>query len=146
MTLHAILKDVPNTPFDQIQLGQSAEYTRKINEQDIEKFAAVSGDYNPIHMDETYAKDSIFKKRIAHGLLSASFISSVLSNQLPGPGSIYLDQELHFKVPVRIGDEIRAKVEVIAKDDRTKRITLSTTCRNQRNTIVLEGKAVVILP
>ncbi|MHA2075384.1 MAG: MaoC family dehydratase [Candidatus Hodarchaeales archaeon] len=131
--------------FDEIIIGQIAKYTRTITETDIEKFADVSGDHNPVHMNEEYAKTTIFKGRIAHGLLSASFISTVLASQLPGPGSIYLKQELKFLKPVRIGDNITTKVEVLKKDVEKKRVTLSTVCINQESKIVIEGKAVVMI-
>ncbi|MHA2305071.1 MAG: MaoC family dehydratase [Candidatus Hodarchaeales archaeon] len=131
--------------FDDLIIGQTAKYARTITETDIERFADVSGDHNPVHMDEEYAKTTIFKGRIAHGLLSASFISTVLASQLPGSGSIYLKQELNFLKPVRIGDNITTKVEVLEKDVEKKRVTLSTICINQESKIVIEGKAVVMI-
>ncbi|MFX0085587.1 MAG: MaoC family dehydratase [Candidatus Hodarchaeota archaeon] len=127
-----------------IKVGQTAEYERTITDDDIEKFAEVSGDYNPVHMDEEYAKQTIFKGRIAHGMLSASFISTVLASKLPGPGSIYLKQDLVFRKPVRIGDKILVKVEVVSKNDEKKRLTLKTLCWNQENEIVIDGEALVM--
>jgi len=132
--------------FNEIVIGQNAEYSRLITETDIQRFAEVSGDFNPVHMDEEFAKKSLFRGRIAHGLLSASFISTVLAKELPGPGSIYIRQELNFKRPVRIGDKIIAKVEVIGKDNKKKRIILKSICLNQNDEIVIDGQSVVMLP
>ncbi|MHA1331537.1 MAG: MaoC family dehydratase [Candidatus Hodarchaeales archaeon] len=126
-------------------MGQTAEYNRTITEEDIVKFAEVSGDHNPVHMDEDYAKKTIFKGRIAHGMLSASFISTVLASKLPGPGTIYLKQELQFTRPVRIGDTITTKVEVLSKDSDKNHIELRTYCLNQKGKMVIEGKALVML-
>ena len=134
------------SPFDAIEVGQKAEYSRTVTEHDIIRFAEITGDNNPVHTDESYAKNSIFKGRIAHGFLSASFISTVLASKLPGPGTIYLKQDLDFKRPVRIGDEITAQVEVVAKEDKSKKITLRTICFNQKNTVVVDGQALVALP
>ncbi len=131
--------------FNEVKIGQTAEYERTITEDDIEKFAEVSGDYNPVHMNEEYAKQTMFQGRIAHGMLSASFISTVIASKLPGPGSIYLKQDLVFRKPVRIGDKITAKVEVISKNIEKKRITLSTICSNKDNQIVIDGEAIVML-
>lgn len=130
--------------YSDLKIGQIAEYKRTITEQDIEKFADVSGDHNPIHLDEDFARKTFFKGRIAHGMLSVSFISTTLAQELPGPGSIYLKQEVSFKKPVRIGDTITARVEIIDKDDEKERITLGTTCVNQNNELVVDGKAVVM--
>jgi 3-hydroxybutyryl-CoA dehydratase len=131
--------------YDEIKIGQKAEYVRKISEEDIRRFAEVSGDHNPVHLDEEHAKQTIFKGRIAHGMLSASFISTTLAEKLPGPGTIYLKQELVFLKPVRIGDEITAHVEVISKNDEKKRVTLKTTCINQNKSLVLSGEALIML-
>lgn len=130
--------------YSDLKIGQNAEYKRTITEEDIEKFAEVSGDHNPIHLDESYATKTFFKGRIAHGMLSVSFISTVLAQELPGPGSIYLKQDIDFRKPVRIGDTITARVEIIYKDDEKERITLRTTCVNQHDEIVVDGKAVVM--
>ncbi len=132
------------TKYSELNIGQTAEYKRTITEADIENFAKVSGDHNPIHLDEEFAKKTIFKSRIAHGMLSVSFISTVLAQELPGPGSIYLKQEIMFKRPVRIGDTITAKVKIIDKNDEKERITLRTTCTNQNEELVVDGKAIVM--
>lgn len=131
--------------YSEIKIGQKDSYKRTITKEDIEKFADVSGDHNPVHMDEEYAKNTVFQGRIAHGILSASFISTALANKLPGPGSIYLKQDLVFKKPVHIGDTITAIVEVIGKDDEKERITMKTICTNQHEELVVDGQALVML-
>lgn len=130
--------------FSEIKIGQRAEIKRTVTDDDIKKFAEVSGDRNPIHLDEKYAKKTFFQGRIAHGMLSAAFISAVLANKLPGPGSIYLKQKLSFFKPIRIGDTIIVAVEVIKKDDVKERIILKTTCTNQNNELLVDGEATVI--
>lgn len=119
-----------------------AELTKKITYEDIIKFSEVSEDRNPLHLDEEYAKKTIFKERIAHGMLSASLILAVLGNKLPGEGSIYLEQNLKFIKPVFLGDIITARVEIVEIKD--KNITLETNCYNQNNIIVLSGKARIL--
>ena len=129
--------------YNEIQIGYKAESTHTITEEDIVKFAEVSGDFNPVHMDEEFAKTTIFKGRIAHGVLSVAYISATLAKQLPG--AIYMKQTVMFKKPVRIGDIIKTRVEVISKNDEKKRLTLSTTCSNQRKEEVVTGEALVML-
>lgn len=131
--------------YDEINIGDKADYKRTITENDIKQFAEVTGDHNPLHLDENYAKKTFFQGRIAHGMLSASFISTVLASKLPGPGSIYLKQSLIFKKPVRIGDTITASVEVIEKNDEKKRITMKTTCVDQQNEMVVDGEALIMM-
>ncbi len=133
------------TKYEEIEIGQSAEFVRKITEEDIKKFAELSGDYNPIHMDENFAKNTIFKGRIAHGIISAAFISTCLARDLPGPGTIYLSQKITFKKPVRINDEITVRVEVIDKIEENRQIKLRTTCINQDEKLVIDGEAIVML-
>ncbi len=129
--------------YKEIQIGYSAENNKTITEEDIVKFAEVSGDFNPVHMDEEFAKTTMFKGRIAHGMLSVSYISATLARGLPG--TIYLKQTVQFKKPVRIADTITTKVEVISKNDEKKRLTLKTTCVNQQEEIVVTGEALVML-
>jgi 3-hydroxybutyryl-CoA dehydratase len=129
--------------YNEIQIGFKAESSHTISEEDIVKFAEVSGDFNPVHMDEEFAKTTIFKGRIAHGMLSVAYISAILAKQIPG--TIYLKQTVMFKKPVRIGDTISTKVEVISKNDEKKRLTLTTTCSNQRKEEVVTGEALVML-
>ncbi|HLY27964.1 MAG TPA: MaoC family dehydratase [Aggregatilineales bacterium] len=129
-----------------LEVGQRASRTRKVSAEDIELFARASGDTNPIHLDESYAATTQFKHRIAHGMLTASFISAVLASDLPGPGGIYLGQDLKFKAPVFIGDEITTTVEVIKYREDRRIATCQTTCTNQDGKVVIEGEAVILAP
>jgi 3-hydroxybutyryl-CoA dehydratase len=129
-----------------ISVGNSAEYSKTITENDINQFAQVTGDYNPIHMDESYAQKTQFKTRIAHGLLTAGLISTVIANKLPGPGTIFLKLVLNFIAPVYIGDTISARVEVLNVDEKLHQVTLRTTCKNQDLNNVLDGEAIVKVP
>jgi len=131
--------------FDDLNLGQTAEVTHLVGAADIEAFAAVSGDTNPIHMDEAFAKTTAFGGRIAHGMLSAAYISAVLGNQLPGPGAIYLSQSLRFRRPVKIGDAVTAKVTVKALDPAKGHATFETACLVNGKTVV-EGEALIMVP
>jgi 3-hydroxybutyryl-CoA dehydratase len=130
---------------EDLAVGDSAERAFAVGEADITAFAAVSGDNNPVHLDEAFAQGTAFKGRIAHGMLSAAYISAVLGNDLPGPGSIYLSQSLRFKRPVRIGDTVTVRVSVAEIEPRTARVTLSTICQVNGKT-VLEGEAGVMVP
>lgn len=125
--------------------GQHAAITRTITASDIETFAHLTGDLNPLHLDEGYAARTRFRGRVAHGILTAGLISAVLGMHLPGPGGIYLSQTLRFTRPVRIGDAITASAEVIAYYPDRRRLTLRTTCTNQRGETVLDGEAVVLV-
>lgn len=129
---------------DQLNIGDRASISQLITERDVIRFAELTGDINPIHMDKFYAEQTIFGERIAHGMLIASLISAVLGMKLPGPGNIYISQSLKFRAPVKFGDVIEAEVEVIEKIPERNRVRLRTTCRNQDDTVVLEGEAVVI--
>jgi len=124
-------------------VGVRTSFSRQITEADIELFAQVSSDHNPIHLDHEYAVRTPFGGRIAHGLLIASMISAVLGNQLPGPGSIYLGQTLKFLAPVRIDDTITVSVEVIAVREEKRILTLRTDCTNQQGVLVLSGEATI---
>jgi len=130
---------------EDLEVGQTAELRRTVAERDIEAFAAVTGDENPVHLDEAYAAATPFKGRIAHGMLSAGYISAVLGTQLPGPGAIYVSQTLSFRRPVRIGDEVAAEVKVTAIDPARGRVTFATQCVVAGKTVV-EGEAVVVVP
>lgn len=126
-------------------IGQSAEFSKTISESDVYLFAGICGDFNPVHINEVYARDSMFQRRIVHGALVNAFISTVLGMYLPGEGTIYLSQESHFKKPVYIGDTITAQVEIIDINEK-KRAHLKTMVRNQEGEVVLEGTAYVKLP
>lgn len=131
--------------FDELSVGQSAELVRTVGAHDLATFAAVSGDTNPVHLDEQYAKTTTFGGRIAHGMLSAAYVSAVLGTKLPGPGAIYLSQSLRFRRPVRIGDEVTARVTVKALDEKRGHVTLETVCLVGGKT-VLDGEALVMAP
>jgi 3-hydroxybutyryl-CoA dehydratase len=131
--------------FEDLSVGRSARFAKTITEADILMFAAVSGDTNPVHLDAEAAAASMFKERIAHGMLSAGLISAVLGTKLPGPGTVYLAQNLKFRAPVKIGDTVTAVVEVTALDPAKKRATLSTTCLVGGKPVI-EGEAVVMVP
>jgi len=131
--------------FDELSVGQSAEITRVVGAGDIEAIAAVSGDVNPVHLDDVYAKATPFGGRIAHGMLSAAYISAVLGNRLPGPGAIYLSQSLRFRRPVKIGDPVTARVTVKALDAAKGHATLETVCLVGGKTVV-DGEALVMVP
>lgn len=129
--------------YEDIHVGDSATFTKTITTYDVETFAGITGDFNPIHINAEYAKNTIFKERIAHGMLTAGFISAVLGTELPGPNSIYLGQDLKFTAPVKIGDTVTAKVTVTEKRDDKKIIKLHTTVTNQRGETVIDGQAVI---
>jgi len=130
---------------DQLHVGDSAEMAKTVTETDIALFAGVTGDFNPVHIDAVAAERSMFGGRVAHGMLSAGFISAVLGMRLPGPGSVYLSQSLRFTKPVRIGDTVTARVEVLEVIAAKRRVRLATTCRNQNGEVVVEGEAVVMV-
>ena len=129
---------------DQLDIGEKASLKKQITEADVLRFAEVTGDKNPVHTDPEYARQTRFKERIAHGMLTASLISAVIGTRLPGPGNIYVSQSLEFKAPVKFGDVIEAEVEIIEKIPERNRVRLRTVCRNQEGTVVLEGEAVVL--
>lgn len=124
--------------------GDTASVTRTIGAADVEAYAEITGDTNPVHLDEEYARTTRFGRRIAHGMLSAGLISAVLANKLPGPGTIYLGQTLKFTAPVYLGDTITATVTVTAYDPDKRRMTLATVCINQNGDEVITGEARVV--
>jgi 3-hydroxybutyryl-CoA dehydratase len=128
---------------DQIKVGDCDEFTKTIAEADIYMFAGVTGDLNPFHIDEEYCKKTFFKGRIAHGMLLAGFISTVVGCKMPGPGAIYVKQELKFMAPARIGDTITARATVTEVIADKNRVMLQTTCTNQNDEVVLDGQAMV---
>ena len=130
----------------ELKVGQSDSFSKTITETDVYLFAGITGDLNPAHVDEEYAQNTRFGKRIAHGMLSAGLISNVLGTKLPGPGTIYLGQQVDFKAPVYFGDTVTAVVEVEELIPEKNRAILHTYCRNQEGVIVVEGKATVMPP
>ena len=131
---------------DKLQVGDVAEFAKTVSETDIYLYAGITGDFNPAHVNEEYAKNTFFKTRIAHGMLTAGLISAIIANQLPGPGTIYLKQELNFLAPVRIGETITGRVEVIEINVEKNRVRLKTTCSNQDGVIVISGEGLVSPP
>jgi 3-hydroxybutyryl-CoA dehydratase len=127
----------------QVKLGQSATLTKTISESDVYLYAGITGDLNPAHVNEEYAKGTFFRRRIAHGLLAAGLISSVIANKLPGPGSVYVSQTLKFLAPVFIGDTVTARVEAIEIKVEENRLRLRTSCSKQDGTLVIDGEAVI---
>ncbi len=140
------LQVLRNRTFDEIAIGDSAGIERTLTQQDIQLFAILSGDVNPQHVDPAFAASSRFQGVVAHGMWSGALISAVLGTRLPGPGTIYLDQALHFRAPVRLGDRLAITVSVTGKDPASRRVTLSCTCTNQDGTTVIDGEAQVIAP
>ena len=132
--------------FEEIAVGQEAELSKTVTDADVMAFAQVTGDFNPVHVDEIAAARSRFGGRIAHGMLSAGFISAAIAGKLPGPSSIYLSQTLRFTLPVRIGDTITVHLRVTDLIEPKRRVKLSTICRNQNGEMVIEGEALVLVP
>jgi 3-hydroxybutyryl-CoA dehydratase len=130
----------------ELKVGDAARIQKTISEADVYLYAGITGDLNPAHVNEEYAKNTFFKTRIAHGMLTAGYISTVLGNRLPGPGSIYIHQSVNFLAPVHFGDTITAQAEVSTIDLEKNRVILKTTCMNQEGTIVLDGEAIVSPP
>jgi acyl dehydratase len=137
---------IENRTFDEIEVGDSAVLARTLTWRDIELFAVMSGDVNPAHVDEEYARSDIFHTIVAHGMWGASLISALLGTRLPGPGTIYLEQTLRFRNPVGIGDTITASVVVASKDATSHRMILDCRCVNQRGETVIDGTAKVLAP
>ena len=131
---------------EELQVGDRAEFSKTISEADVYLYAGITGDLNPAHVNEVYAGTTFFKTRIAHGMLLGGLISGVLGSRLPGPGTIYIRQEMDFLAPVRFGDTITAAVEICEIQKDRKRVRVKTTCVNQEGTLVLKGEAVVSPP
>lgn len=127
-----------------LEVGQAAEFTKTISEADVYAFAGITGDFNPVHVDRVAAESSMFGGRIAHGMLTASLISTVIGMKLPGAGCIYMSQSLRFNAPVRFGDTITARAEVRDINIEKNRITLATECLNQDGEVVAEGESLVM--
>jgi len=131
---------------DTLHAGDFAEFAKTISESDVYQFAGITGDLNPAHINEPYASGTFFKTRIVHGMLLGGLISAVIGMKLPGPGTIYVRQNLLFKAPVFLGDSVTARVEVKTVDNEKNRITVYTTCTNQKGRTVLEGEAILSPP
>jgi 3-hydroxybutyryl-CoA dehydratase len=131
--------------FDQLAVGMTASVTHTVSERDVEDFARISGDHNPLHMDEAYARTTQFGGRIAHGALSASYISAILGNTLPGPGAIFVELSMRFKRPVRIGDTVVATAEIVEMIERGGVVRLAVKCE-VGGKVVIQGEAKVMVP
>lgn len=136
---------VQERPYGEIEIGETYSVTKVITEADIANFAGIIGDFNPVHVNPEYAKTTMFGQRIAHGMLTASFISTCIGCGIPGINALYLSQEIKFVKPVYIGDTITACVEVTEKIDAKQRIVLRTTVANQRGELVVDGKALAMV-
>ena len=139
------MNDINGYCLDDLEIGMSACYSRTVTDADVVNFAGVSGDTNPIHLDEEFAAGTHFGTRIAHVMLYASYLYTVLGTKLPGPGSIYIDQHLQFRAPVKVGDTVVARATVRKLDTKTARVTLETTCKVQGR-VVIQGEAILRVP
>ena len=131
---------------NEIKVGDVAFFQKTVTETDVYLYAGITGDINPAHVNQEVSKDTMFKGRIAHGMLTAGFVSAVLGMQLPGPGTIYLSQDLKFTAPVRFQDTIKAEAKVLEVIEEKNRVILETICTNQNGDVVLKGQATVMPP
>ncbi|MEK6932738.1 MAG: MaoC family dehydratase [Nanoarchaeota archaeon] len=125
--------------FSELEVGMKGEYSKKITQEDLDKFISICNDVNPIHVDSEFAKNAKFKDKIAHGILVSSLISTVVGTKMPGPGSVWLDQSLKFLLPVHVNDTITAISEILVKINERQQVIVRTTCVNQNNEVVIEG-------
>ncbi|MBL4894382.1 MAG: MaoC family dehydratase [Emcibacter sp.] len=139
------MSDMKEACLEALEMGQSYSTINVVSDEDIVKFSEVTGDVNPIHLDEDYAKKSIFGERIAHGMISAGYISAIFGTKFPGPGSIYLSQSLKFRAPVKIGDSVETTVTIVELNEKRKRVTLNCECK-VGDTVVLTGEAQLMVP
>ena len=131
--------------FADLRVGQSVERSREMTESLVDAYAQLTGDFSPVHVDEAFAARSRFGTRIAHGMLSAGVLSAIIGMELPGPGTIWVAQAFRFRQPVKIGDTITWRVEVLELIPEKKRAKLSTVCRNQRGEVVIDGEGTIML-
>lgn len=129
--------------FAEMNVGDQASLSKTVTESDILTFAGLTMDFNPVHINAEYARESVFGERIAHGMLSAGFISAVLGTTLPGPNSVYLGQELKFTAPVKIGDTVTATATIVEKREEKRILKLQTTVTNQQGEVVIDGSAII---
>lgn len=140
------MPQISNHTYDEITIGQTATYSKLIEERDVQLFSVVSGDVNPVHLDAAFAATTQFKERIAHGMLSGAVISAAIAMELPGPGTIYLGQTLRFTLPVKLGDTITVNLQVIDKKDKRGCVSLECQVFNQHGQLVVTGTAEVMAP
>ncbi len=143
--IRAGMDDETGYSLEDLSVGMTAAYEHIVTENDVVQFADISGDHNPVHLDEGFARTTRFKGRIVHGMLSASFLSTTIASRLPGPGTIYPTQNLSFRAPVRIGDRVEARVTVTDIVREKARVVLKTVCR-VGETVVIDGDALVMVP
>ncbi|WP_437884195.1 MaoC family dehydratase [Pseudomonas sp. LRF_L74] len=139
------MTQVSNTPHEALEVGQTASYVKHVEERDILLFAAISGDCNPLHLDAEFAAQTMFKERIAHGMFSGALISAAVACELPGPGTIYLGQTIRFALPVKLGDTLTVRLEILEKLPKF-RVRIATRVFNQRDELVVDGEAEIIAP
>ena len=139
------MTQLTNTPYAALEVGQKATYSKTVGEKDIQLFAAMSGDRNPVHLDEDFAAGTIFRERIAHGMFSGALISAAVACTLPGPGTIYLGQTMQFTRPVKFGDTLTVQLEILEKLPKV-RVRIATRVVNQRDEIVVDGEAEILAP
>ncbi len=139
------MSEVAQVFIEEIEPGMKASLSRTFGEEDVEAFARITSDVNPAHLDEEFARTTVFGRRVVHGMLTASLISAVLGTRLPGKGAVYVSQSLQFRAPVFLGDTVTAEVEVSSVDARRRRVTLVTRCL-VNGKVVLKGEAVVLAP
>ncbi|TVO78713.1 MaoC/PaaZ C-terminal domain-containing protein [Sedimenticola selenatireducens] len=135
-----------NIPYNELEIGMTADFSKTLTQDDLILFAKISGDVNPVHLDDEFAKETLFKGRIGHGMWTGSVISAAVATVLPGPGTIYLEQNLQFRRPVRPGDEITVTLTVTGKQDEKKHVSLDCKVVNQDGALVAKGDARVIAP
>jgi acyl dehydratase len=139
------MTQITNTPYEALEVGQTASYSKTVEERDIQLFAAMSGDLNPVHLDEEYASKTMFKERIAHGMFSGALISAAVACELPGPGTIYLGQKMSFQKPVKLGDTLTVRLEILEKMPKF-RVRIATCVFNQNDELVVDGEAEILAP
>ncbi len=140
------MSQLSNFTFEEMHIGQTARYSKTVEEADVRMFAAVSGDVNPVHLDAEFAAGTRFGERIAHGMLTGAYISAAIAIELPGPGTIYLGQSLKFRLPVTLGDTVTVNLEITELDERKKFVTIECTVINQEEKVVATGTAQVMAP
>lgn len=138
------MSDLHGYYLEDLEVGMSASIAKTVSEADVYGFAGITGDNNPVHINAEYAATTMFKERIAHGMLSAGFISAVLGTKLPGPGAIYVDQQIKFKAPVKIGDTLTATATIDSIDERRRRVVLKTVC-TVADKVVADGQATLMV-
>jgi len=139
------MTDSTNTPYETLEIGQTASYSRTVTEREIQLFAELSGDRNPVHLDADYAAKTLFKERIAHGMITGALISAAVACELPGPGTIYLGQQMTFQKPVKIGDTLTVRLEILEKLPKFK-VRIATRVFNQHEELVVDGEADILAP